>query len=424
MSMYVLTGAFNLVSASGNPASIPVGSASTNFPLANIDDGDPGSICKFLAISTDPAFQIDLDYLLNTGSMEAFQDATTPPVGWTESNTGTGQVARNAALPRTGTYCAEFTTGTGTASMYYDFTVRAGQRVRFDGWLRGDGATGKMEAIIQNLQTGLYCNPSGTWVSLLTAIADNTSVAYVQKTVDFAVEDYATCRLDTVVLRLTLINRTGGGSTTTLADDVAVYPAVTFSSVHGHNVDPQCQIRLRSSTDAFSGSDTLEATFTVRQPSFYTTISETFRRYWRLAMSGRQSVRSGEWWVGEWVLGQYYTLATGPAYDVQLGVRTPRIEIPLRVGAPATYQLARSQQRVFPVTFKCSSMTARNEILQEVFERSAGGAPLVVVPHHTDSFTEVIYGKLSADLPHTWATKTYVTLQTEIVEMAFPLITS
>lgn len=419
MSMYVLTGELlNVLQLGGTPDP----AANSNFPVAKLIDDDPGTIFRFGSITAAPSVTYSVDRLLGFGDMEAMP-ASGPLPTWTDISTGGGSLARSATA-HAGSFGAEFTAGAGTAGMSAPpVTARSGQRMRVESWLRGDVADdGVMGLRIRNLQTGNYLTSAGAWSATPQNLAAGVTDSYVAHDLSFTVESYSVCRSDTVQLELQLINAVAGS--VTYADDVILIPAVTFASVHGHNIDPSCGLTLRSSTDNFSSSDDLVATFTVKQPSFYTTFAEVFRRYWRFAFTGTQSDRSGPTFIGEWVLGEHLTLSKGPAYPMQLPHSDPQIRIAKRVGAPTTYQLSQFNQRTFPVSFRAENMTQRLEILQEVFERSRGGKPLVVVPHHTDSFTEVLYGKLAPGLPHSWETRSFVAMDTEIMEMAFPLVTS
>lgn len=418
MSMYVLFGEqANLLGSNGGSGS-PSPSPATDFPMANAHTGGPETVFRFGSLTAAPTVTYDLDLLLGLGNMESMP-ASGPLPTWTNASTVDGSLARSITA-HSGTYAAEFTAGTGTAAMYKDFTVSAGQRLRIEGWLKGDTSpAASMLVRVQNLQTGNYWTGSVWGSSALPALSEATGT-YTLVSSEFTVESYSVCRSDTVQLRVTLVCAVAGG--VTYADDVTFFPGVTFASVHGHNIDPVSGLTLRSSTDNFGSSDDLRVTFTVSQPSFYATIAEVFARYWRWAFTGTNSTRSGAIYVGEWVLGQYLQPARGPAYPMSLGHSVPQVTVPRRVGAPAVYRLSQSNQRVFPISFQAENMTQRLEILQ-IFERS-NGRPIVVVPHNADGFTEVVYGRLSSGLPHSWSTKNYVSLETEVVEMAFPLVTA
>lgn len=422
MSVLVLTGElFNVIyerygtSGGGTPSP----AADSLFPAVNAHSGGPGEIFKFGSVTAAPTMTYDLDFMLGLGNMES-RPASGPNVGWTNASTGTGAVSRTVTS-HAGAFGATYVAGTGTAVEYKDFTVRSGQRLKIDTWIRGDGDAA-CEVRIQNLQTANYLTAAGAWSATPQTALANASTSYSNASLTFTVEDYATCRSDTVVLRVSVGCLQASG--TAYADDLIFIPAVKFASVHGHNIDPRCGLTVRSSTDNFSSSDTLRATFTVLRQSFYATFSEVFERYWRFAFTGTQSDRSGAIWIGEWVLGEHLTLSRGPLYPMSLPHSDPQIQVSLRVGAPGTYRVSQFYQRTFPIAFQAENMTQRLQILREVFDRSLGGRPLVVVPHDADSFTEVIMGKLAPGLPHEWTTRNVLKMETEFTEMAFPLITS
>lgn len=423
MSVLVAAGPYqNLLETALTVTASPA--ADSLFPTTKLYDRNPGQAFKFGSSTADPTLTFDVDRLLGTGG---FEDVTFPPTGWTEADTGTGDVLRDTVTFNTGVASARFDAGSGLASLYYDVTVRTGQKLQLSYDARGDAGVGRMKLTVRNLQTGNYCvgagAPATVWQSAANELSSVSGTVWTSFSWNITVEPYSTVGAATTVLRLEF--RNDNVATSAWTDTVLLLPAVGFASIHGHNIDPRMTTTLRSSTDNFSGSNTQEATFTLGQPSFYTKLSAVvYRRYWRVLFTGTQSTRSGAIYIGELYLGEILTLATGAAYSLNLTPSDPRITIPRRVGAPAYYQLSQFEQRTCPITFRCETYARQLEVMNEVFLRCRGGAPLVCVPHDSDSFTDVYYGCLSGDLPKSWQTKNYVTLQTQVEELAFPLVTA
>jgi hypothetical protein len=155
----------------------------------------------------------------------------------------------------------------------------------------------------------------------------------------------------------------------------------------------------------------------------YATCSVQYIRYWRHLYSETNGSTAGPIFMGEAVIGDYSTLGTGVAYPYGITFRDPQISVPKRVGAPTTYQLSQFNQRSMNLTFRAENKTRQEEVLA-LLELSRGGHPLVVVPHDANSFTDVMYGKLSGEMPHSWETPNYVPITTSLEEMAFPLVTA
>jgi hypothetical protein len=419
MSVLLLRRGFNLVenalSATPSPA------ADSLFPTANAGDRIPASIFRFGSLTAAPSIYWDMDEADDKGEFETW--ASGSPDGWTEDNTGGSDITQTSvgAEVKNGVSAAKMTcAGGGRAYGYHEFTCRAGARLRLDCWGRGDGGTGLARFTLYNVTTGNGSLGAANWSAgiLAFALTSTSSTTYQHLVSDITVEPYETCRSHEVTMRIVIANVTNG--TTSFADSVQVFPAVNFASIHGHNIDPACTLKLQGG-DTVGGISDL-ATFTVAQPSFYTTCTTAFNRYYKLLLSGTNSTASGPIYFGEACIGDALTLGTKIRLPMSPNYSDPRAVIPMRWGSQ-TYSMGQHPSRTLPFTIQATSMTERNEILNELFRRSRGGGPVVMVPHDGNSHNEVIYGRISSELPHEWAKHDVVNLSSSIEELPFPFIT-
>ena len=216
---------------------------------------------------------------------------------------------------------------------------------------------------------------------------------YSQKTPAFQIEDFATCQVDTMDLRILIRNEDAGNA---YADDILLYPTVNFVSVHGHNIAPAVTPEFRSSTDNFSGSDDLEATLTLSRPSFYGYLSTPqTRRYYQLDLNGTNVETS---WIGELVLGYVETLTRSPETIRQAWVQTYlRDSVRTRTpGEPYVTNIGGGRRRVLGLPFILGAEAELLEIRDEILDRTNHGArPLVIVPLSSES--AVVPGRVTED---------------------------
>lgn len=424
MSLLLVRPGFNNVETALSSTVSPA--ADALFPVTNAYDRIPASIFKFGSLAADSYVWFDFDKCDDKGEFETW--AAGAADGWTEANTGGSDVTQTSvgAEVHSGVSAAKLTcAGAGVALAYHEFTAKAGARLRVDLWARGDAGTGTLLYGLYNVNTGKNGIGGATWSTGALGAnflgGSSSSATYQHLTTDVTVESFATCRSDTVKLRVFILNSTNG--TSAFADSVTILPVVNFASVHGHNIDPCVTLKLRSSSVASAGSFADRATFSVVQPACYASISDQYIRYWQIMCSGTNSSTTGAPYFGEIVIGDALTLATGPRYPMSVGYRDPRIEVPMRWGSQA-YAVGQHASRTFPISLQAVSMTARLEIFDELFRRSRGGAPVVIVPHNADSHTDVIYGRVSPDLPHEWGTKSVAGISTSVEELPFPFVTS
>jgi hypothetical protein len=360
---------------------LTTGAADALYPLANLYDGRPSKKFQFSAAVANGAITADLNLVKNPG----FETSTLSD--WTDNSSGTGTSAETTvgAEVHGGSKAMKLGGGaSGVGQRYQDVTVRAGEWQLLVAWLRGDG-TVNARLRVQNLQTGKYLVSDGTWSAAVTDLATQSAASYAEKPaaggLQFQVESYATCRAHTVTLRIYCrVDQNGFG----YFDDITLVPATDWLSIHGHNIEPLIALELRSSTDNFSSSNTLEATATVQRGRFYALLSaRVFRRYWRVLFSGTPTAAIR---VGEGVLGQTYTLAQSPVFPWRLRPKRPQIRTRTEVGEVRATGLVDDELHELEVPFQHRT-TEWDELRQQLFERSRFGVdPAVVCPKDDEAF--------------------------------------
>jgi hypothetical protein len=389
-------------------------SADALFPTTALYDRHPERIFKFGSLTSAPYLYADLDLLQNQGGFEA---GTFAAAGWTAAVTGSGAAEAVISPVHSGNYAAELDAGSGTATAYKDVTVRAGQKMTLSWWARSDGTGGNAIMRVRNIHTGSYLTEARSWIDVSADLFPQTGSTYSQSEVTFTVQTMAECRRATVTLRIQIVEEIA--TQVSYFDDIILVPFVDFVSIHGHNIDPRSTLTLQGSDAPTSGYVSL-ATLTPIQPAFYETFTEADYRYVKLLFT-ETNVGSGIIYLGEWVLGAAESFR-GPALPLQVNYSDQQVRVPRRFGAPSIYGMGTSQLTSVPMTIRCESVSERDEFMSE-WQRTIGGYPVVVVPHDGDSHTDVIFGQVADALPHSWATKRFVTLSTEIEPLPLPLIT-
>jgi len=271
----------------------------------------------------------------------------------------------NAANPTITADLSAFTPASGAATYYV--TARAGERRRLN-------SSSTTSITLQNLSTGFYLQPGGTWSS---------GVGNLTASVDYQVESYTLCQAATVILKIVVT--TG----TTVGD----WPACNAIVVWGHNLDPGMGVAMRTSTDNFGGSNVLEATGAVRQPSFMMLGNTSYNRYVRLALTGTNQATP---WYAEVMPCHLETAVTTLGVDHEITYEEAQIRSGGLYGESYVYPLASWPRRLCKWRFNMDSARER-EIREEVVLRSRGGAyPLLLVPTSTDATPPVLFGRLDA----------------------------
>ena len=382
-------------------ASITVTNENANLPKSFLYDGTG---LAFAGSSEVSPFNItiDLGELIPNGTFESAFVGGLPTAAWVEI--GGGTYTRNTATPRTGAGCLQ-ASGALSDFAYFDVVAYPGQAFKFEVASRVVTANGTTStAKVHDITTSRELFSTGAWGnSPATPFHENATESYVLSSQTFTVEAPEGGPL-THTLRFEFYCDNQGGSTP-LYDDVVLYFGVNFASIHWHNLrpytaGPNTTPNLRSSTDNFSGSDTLEAAFTVARPAFHKLLSAAvYRRYWRLALVGDSIVKNAGAvpYIGELVLGYAATAARAQDYGWTLGLAQQQVRTHTAFGAESTYQAGQHEQRRLGLQFKPSSAAEFLELRDRWYRLTQGGAlPLVVVPYNSDDV--VIHGRLGPEL--------------------------
>jgi hypothetical protein len=300
-------------------------------------------------------------------------DALLPAANlWDSRTSRPAKHGSNGANP---TITADLAAFTPAGPNTYNITVRSGER-------RCVTLVGAGTVSVQNLSTGKYLTGASAW----QAGAVNCLAA--AGVVTYQVESFTLCQAATVTLRIIM----AGGTT------VADWPACNAVAVWGHNLDPALAVEMRSSTDNFAGSNVLEVTGAIVQPSFLLLDSApSYNRYIRLAFTGTNQLVP---WYAEVVPCYLETAVTTLGMDHEVTYDWAQIRNDGLYGEPHIYALAQQPRRLAKWRFNMDAARER-EIREEVVFRCMGGAyPLLLVPTSLDSPQPVLFGKLDAK----WAT--------------------
>jgi hypothetical protein len=416
MGMLVLAGEMMNALSGATFGSSP--SAHASFPFSELSDGDPGTIGKFGSLTADPFVYADIDILRGTGGAENFVGAM--QVGWTKVVTGTATVTQEGTLFHSGIGAFRLSAGNGVASGYIDVEVRAGQKLFLGWWSRSDGAGGEAKIRVRNIHTGMHLKEDAGWTTSPVDLFPQTGTVYTEGALGFTVESMTACRQAKVTLRIQILEE--NASKVSYFDDIILVPYIDTCSIHGHNIDPRSSLTLQAS-DVFNSGYVSIATLDVRRRAFYQTFDEQAYRFWKLLFS-ETNQGSGAIWMAEWVLGKAHQLERGPNYPLRRTFADPRIQLARPVGAAGNVARGQFEQGTVPLTFRCKE-SQRLDFYNEVFVRSLGGHPAVVVPSTLDD--EVFYGILAGEHGEEWQLRTasrgYLDYSTSIDELALPIVT-
>jgi hypothetical protein len=357
----------------------------TGYPIANLWDGRPARLVRHNSNAADPSITADLAAF--DGGMGGWIGGV--PAGWTKVTTGTGTFIETTTVGEYVTSpAAKGNPGTGTAQQSRDIIVRAGERRRISISMRRAGSgTGRLS--VQNLYTKKFLAAAGASWSAAQAfvLSDNTNTTHTTQAADYTVEDMAACQSPIVRLRLTL---DAGGTGDSMYDDVADWPRWNALEVHGHNLDPGLVVELRSSTDGFVGSNVLQQTGAILQPSFFIAAPATVNhRHVRLQLTGTNQEAA---WYGEVVPCFLETALKAQNWNFEVRYKEDQIRNQGRLGITHVSNLAPIFRRLLKMSFE-QTVTEEAELRHEIVWRCRGGAyPLLVVP--IEGETMVLYIRL------------------------------
>lgn len=380
MSFLYLTGsAFNGF-ARGTVTASP--SAATGYSASNIGNSDPSEPLIFGSLSADSYCQVTINALTNPG----FETSTLS--GWTAGSAGTGTSAETTTAGefRSGSKALKLT-GTDSSnygSRYQSITANAGEYRKSLVYIKTTSSgTGKL--FIRNLKTGNYYNGSAWASTRAAAVSQAATGSFVSMSVTYQVEDFDTCRDDTVSIRIEYACESG----TVCFDDGLEVFGVTWASIHGHNLGPVVPT-VRSSDDGSSWTD--RGTITLKRGACFTTFSVIYAEYWRIVLVGTNHETP---YLGECVIGQYQTCATSPKWDLSDTKEFPGVRTKGPAGRFAVYNYATQPTQGIKLTFSARSSTAAKELSDSLWLRSGQGRyPVIVAPIDTES--DVFFGRVVA----------------------------
>jgi hypothetical protein len=400
MGMRVFTGNPDYYNAYARGILTFAGAANSLYPASRLYDWDPSKEARFNAASLDDMITLDGSIITNAartvdeGKLNGWTGAG--PDGWTKSVSGTGAVSQESTVVRSGSSARIEPGSSGTAAFYRDFTVRSGQPMSVEAWLRGGAGSGVARAEVQIRETGHYLTSAGAWqVAQADWATESGTGAFAQKTRTFTVEGYSTTRHDTVTLRVRFYVTVVSG--TAYVEDVALWPAIDTLVICGHNIDAVITVQLRSDTDGtFSANEVLEATLTQHVPSFYVVlVAPVYRRYWRIRFAG---TNTSAYRFGEAILGA----STAPLEMFEAPIlwrpswdrRWTKTDSGKRFG----YKRSKLKRRYPTFSFHYVSQALYDDAMA-IWDRAEGGTyPVVVIPD--TNRPEVIHGFIPDELPH------------------------
>lgn len=370
-------------------ASVAVTNESSGFSKENLLNGLPRKPFKGSAVATDFTVTFDMN-MMDNPSFEDDANGETP-TSW-EVWSGSPTVSN-----------AEVDTGNGTVSLllnaanegvYQDHLLVRGKTYRLECDLYGD-ANG-ISVYIIDTETGKYWKEDDeTWTATKTATFTRTATSWNSETDRFTLEAPSTRGPGFVKVRV-LVQKSGTG--TAYADVFALYPYVTWVSVHDFNHHDSIDLQVRSSTDNFSGDDTDEsdANFSAVRNNIYAAFTPQNvapRRYWRLSFIGDllDPLRIGQVWLGE-----HTALAKLPSLGYEISGTMPQSG-----RTDGTSAEPRSLLDIAPRTLSMDfggNASHLAQMVNDFVEASGyGSEPVVLLPDDSRP-EELIYGYASNEL--------------------------
>lgn len=175
----------------------------------------------------------------------------------------------------------------------------------------------------------------------------------------------------------------------TITADLGSAQAITFCSLHFHNLDSGITVELRRSTDNFAANDVLVATMTKNSPTFFATFSSVSFRYYRVKFVGTNSAAI---YLGKWVIGAHSTLTRMQRNGWQWGLTMPQAQGPAGLRINQSLWEARSVE----LPFFYETVAQRDEIHNMLKDSKWGEEPLVIVPDSEENIA------LYARAPNAW----------------------
>jgi hypothetical protein len=365
------------------------------FPTSRLYDGYSDAVCRMSANAANPSVVVDLAMLdangADNGNLDTWSGGL--PTSWTIVTTGTGAVTQEAVLVRSGS-AMKLVKGTGTAKGIKTYRVRSGQRLTFELYARLVSAGGVGSFQLYNPVTKKYWT-GAAWQTAQAYWSTEGGTAYAQKTTEVTVEDFVANQAAITYLELTCDDTSTNGL---LVEDVYVWPTWNAIVVAGHNIEPGMVTEARSSTDNFGASNVLEATMTVRRPSFYSYLSTPSTKRWaKLALTGTQSAQGGAVYISELAVTYMETATVGPSDGMKVKYIPDQVRNSSQSGVVRA-QKQSDERRALQMTFDrvdpiytTEAQEARDEILRRA---DFGVWPIIIAP--LNALTDlVVHGRVT-----------------------------
>lgn len=383
--------------------SITASDPEAGYDEESVANNVPSHPFRFDDAGTDDYLLADLNRISNAG-YESWAVDSVP-----DDYSASGTVVKENTIKHGGSYSCELA---ASAYIWRIVWVQSGWDMTAEAWFYGDAAQPN-EGIIQNLYTGNFLTSGGAWQSGSAAWGSRTAASWGLVSRTFTVESYTVCGYQHLVPLLYKFNRVAGGAAG-YVDDVALWPHWNFASVHGHNIPPSIAVKMQSDDNSSMSSPTLHSTMTVIQPAFFDTIgSMVTERYARLFLDGTVHQEKAVY-IGEWVLGQYKTLAKG------MGLGPDYMRVMPVSQASSISRTPRSDWSHRGLRLDFTNNDAALTTMYEMLDRARGGAdPFVIVPLDTED--DVFFGYFPSELSVNRLFSNHQAYQIEFREMAFPL---
>ena len=391
--------------------------ASAIYPPSRLYDGTSEWPARFGSLAVDSFVGVDLDLLRGSGNMDAWSGGLPTGDGWTK----TGTVAEDTSTKYAGKSSAKASAGSLTITKW----CRAGEKLRIDCYMRGDG-TNAISLTIHNLGTGRFLTPGLAWSLTNQSYADTVVGSWANVAANPTIEGSAACRTDLVQIEITASNGAGNG----WIDELTVVPYVDWCSVHGHNLDPVCVPKLRrAEAQDYSGAVDA-ATFSVKRRAFYAFLAAPVAaRYWQAPkiVSTVNSAASGPVWMGEVILGQSIAVATGFEFPIETELDRAQVRLLSGSGGETTAAASAAFARRLTLRAIYNGRAAWDAMTEAIMEATQNGLyPLALAPEvggDGDSDSDlVVFGRMANPVPLRRTQHLSRSVSLGLREFPFPLV--
>lgn len=381
MSFLYVPGSFANTIAHPKTVITPTPAESASFPVSRIGDGRLDRVFRFGSSSATYTINVFGDRNTN-GGLETWSGGV--PLGWTKKIVaGNPVIQEETTIIHGGASSAEYIgdSGDDEAELYQDFDAFAGELLRLDVWLRGNG-TFPARVSVLDMTTGKALTNTNTWSTVSQDVTSGSSTSFVQTSLSFNVESYAASGIWNHTLRFRL---RAIGSGTCYWDDCFIFAPQRFFAILGHNLTKGWVAEILD-----NAGPTLIETMTIRNRAFFHRLASVSNRrahnirftapdFWAgVAPSDFPIPR-----IGEVVMGNALTLGKGPTVhsDLDRSESWPRIDIRGPFGHLGSVK-TKTDPHIAPFTIAFRGQrTDLDEALEVLWQATQGGSePLVFVP--------------------------------------------